>query len=231
MFALLKSTNLVDTEPDDDTNYWKVGTTSFGLTLLNILCIWLAGVFTFWLKEVAPIERKSAFWSRDLKIARQKPREAGAGKIRDGLQAALDLKEKYSIDVGVEDEDPTVQTSHTTLGRTRRRQLSMPISRWEDAIMLDHTPPPVPFPKRIDRASSDGILQRTEALGGFDKASEVLFSNQILPGVDGESMFGSNTNQDPSFQNDLRLSYYPETVPPEEVYQELLWHRYRNPKE
>ena len=52
MFALLEKSRFVEKEPDDDTNYWLVGSTSFGLTLLNILCIWLAGVFTFWLKEV-----------------------------------------------------------------------------------------------------------------------------------------------------------------------------------
>lgn len=231
MFALLDSTRLVDKEPDDDTNYWKVGTTSFGLTLLNILCIWLAGVFTFWLKEVAPIERKNAFWSRDLKIARHPPKEVGTGKIREGLQAAIELKKTYSAEAG-EPDDTTVQAANVL--RRPRRHFTSPTSRWEDALMLDYNPgsslPELPPPdRRLDRANSDGILERTEALGGFDKASEVLFSNQIF-NVNGESMFGSNANQNPSDRSGFQLSYHPETVPPEDVYQEILWRRYRNPK-
>jgi hypothetical protein len=225
MFALLDWSRVVDKEPDDDTNYWRVGSTSFGLTLLNILCIWLAGVFTFWLKEVAPVERKSAFWSRDLKIARQPPKEARSGKIEDGLQAAIDLKKNFGTEI--DKDDLTVKATHN-LGL---RRMSSPTTRWEDALILDHSLESMPR-RRIDRASSEGILERTEALGGMDKASEVLFSNNIF-NVDGESMFGSNVNQDHAYRDVINVGYHPEnpeTVPPEDVYEEFLWHRYRNPK-
>jgi hypothetical protein len=35
----------------DDTDYVTVEGISLALTMINILCIWVSGVFTFWLKK------------------------------------------------------------------------------------------------------------------------------------------------------------------------------------
>ena len=43
----------VEKAPGDNKDYWELGTVSFSLTLANIICIWVAGVFTMWLKEVS----------------------------------------------------------------------------------------------------------------------------------------------------------------------------------
>lgn len=212
MFALLENTRLVDKEPDDLTNYWRVGSTSFGLTLINIVCIWLAGVFTFWLKEVAPVEHKNAFWSRDLKIARQKPQNTGTGKIKDGLQAALDLKKKYDVDM----VDPKGVDQNVKNIRNSRRRVTAS-SKWEDALSLN---PGRNLPdRRIDRANSDGILAETEALGGIERASEVLFNNAWF------SAGGQDDGTPTLFQNGFDLNYRADTVPPEDVMEELLWQR------
>jgi hypothetical protein len=52
MFAILVATGAVERNAGDNEQYWELGTVSFGLTMANIVCIWLTGVFTFWLKEV-----------------------------------------------------------------------------------------------------------------------------------------------------------------------------------
>lgn len=205
MIAFLESVGLLDKESDDDTNYWRVGSISFGLTLTNIVCIWLAGVFTFWLKEVAPIQQKSAFWARDLKIARQKPKEPGTGKIKAGLQAAADLKLKYDADMGQKDKEP----QNFRALRTHRPSST---SKWDDALLFDRGDM-IPG-QRIQRSSSEGILEQTEAMGGIDSASQVLFNNHLFE------------NDEPPSRNSLNMSYHPD-VPPEDVFDEMLWQRRR----
>ena len=49
---------LLDRNEGDTTNYWTIGAISFALTMVNIICILLAGTFAFKLKEVAPIKEK-----------------------------------------------------------------------------------------------------------------------------------------------------------------------------
>ncbi|XP_030381076.1 uncharacterized protein LOC115628943 [Scaptodrosophila lebanonensis] len=45
---------------------------SMGLTLLNIVCVWLMGVVVLRIKEVAPaVRRNHQFWRHDVKIARE----------------------------------------------------------------------------------------------------------------------------------------------------------------
>lgn len=225
MFAVLENTRLVDREPDDDTNYWRVGSTSFGLTLMNIVCIWMAGVFTFWLKEVAPVEQKTAFWSRDLKIARQKSKGTGADKIKDGLKAAYDLRKTYNVDAG--DQHPSLETVNQ---RSSRRRVSAPTSRWDDALRFDRYPTESVAPERgIQRASSEGILAQTEALGGIDKASRFLFNNTLF-GSGGDSINGEPDHENTTRRNRPRLSYHPTEVPPEDIYEEILWGRLGNTK-
>ena len=76
----------------------KNGSISFALTVVNIFCIWVAGILMFRLKEVAPIKTKNTFWTRDLRTAREANREqkvfagADAKILQDGLKAALKLQ-------------------------------------------------------------------------------------------------------------------------------------------
>jgi hypothetical protein len=218
MFALLEGTRLVDREPDDDTNYWRIGSTSFGLTLVNIVCIWMAGVFTFWLKEVAPVEHKNAFWSRDLKIARQKKNEGGAVKIKDGLEAALDLKKKYNANGGAEEQNLDL------FKPSRRRRLAN--SNWEDAIFFDQsahggasTGRSADARRRLRRSNSEGILSQTKALGGIEQASETLFNNTLFS-VGGNSIFGADDDGEMTDLNEW--SYLNGDVPAEDVVHEIL---------
>jgi hypothetical protein len=46
----------------------------------------------FWLKEVTPVQKKNAFWSQDVKIAREdEGRDVDTKKIEDGLEAVIEL--------------------------------------------------------------------------------------------------------------------------------------------
>jgi len=99
-YALMLHTDYVDRNENDDTDYVDTGIISFALTIINIICIWLAGTFTFWMKEVAPIKKQDAFWSRDVIIAREQ-QSNNLGKegkavttINAGLVAANDLKQQ-----------------------------------------------------------------------------------------------------------------------------------------
>lgn len=49
-----------------------LGCMSFCLTLVNVCCIYIMGIFILWVKEVAPIIPKDQkqFWNHDIKIAR-----------------------------------------------------------------------------------------------------------------------------------------------------------------
>lgn len=49
-----------------------LGCMSFCLTLVNVCCIYIMGIFILWIKEVAPIIPKDQkqFWNHDIKIAR-----------------------------------------------------------------------------------------------------------------------------------------------------------------
>lgn len=97
--AILISTGAV--VEDSKNDYVYIGGISFALTIVNIICIWLAGMFMFMVKEVAPTKSKSAFWSRDIKLARTQKTNQGTKDvdlelIRTGLKDALDKEEKKS---------------------------------------------------------------------------------------------------------------------------------------
>uniref|UniRef100_A0A7S2XSZ6 TIGR00341 family protein n=1 Tax=Attheya septentrionalis TaxID=420275 RepID=A0A7S2XSZ6_9STRA len=74
------------------------GTISFVLTVLNIACIWVAGMLMFAIKEVAPTKKKNAFWSRDVQVARElntkaegeQPPPVDISVLRRGLSQAVD---------------------------------------------------------------------------------------------------------------------------------------------
>mmetsp|Transcript_37720 Transcript_37720/g.91634 ORF Transcript_37720/g.91634 Transcript_37720/m.91634 type:complete len:763 (+) Transcript_37720:42-2330(+) len=82
----------------NDEDFITIGAISFALTLVNILCIWVFGIVMFTIKEVAPSEKKSAFWARDIKVARATQKRGSLKKdvdletIKAGLQEALEQK-------------------------------------------------------------------------------------------------------------------------------------------
>ncbi|CAJ1965711.1 unnamed protein product [Cylindrotheca closterium] len=94
-FAILISAGAVD---DNGEDFVTIGAISFVLTLVNILCIWVFGIVMFTIKEVTPSVKKSAFWARDIKVARatQKhgppKKEVDLDTIKAGLQEALEQK-------------------------------------------------------------------------------------------------------------------------------------------
>jgi len=77
-----------------DYIFGQIGGISFALTVVNIICIWLSGMIMFAIKEVAPTKAKSAFWSRDIKVARAQKQdsknEVDVEVIRKGLSDALE---------------------------------------------------------------------------------------------------------------------------------------------
>eukprot|EP00980_Cylindrotheca_fusiformis_P009844 scaffold2177_cov115-Cylindrotheca_fusiformis.AAC.9 len=92
-------------------DFERIGGISFALTIINILCIWVSGMIMFAIKEVAPSESKSAFWSRDIKVARATQKRHGRKKsqvdldaIKEGLQEALARKRDANGNVVVKDK-------------------------------------------------------------------------------------------------------------------------------
>jgi hypothetical protein len=84
----------------------EIGAISFALTVLNIICIWVAGIIMFEIKEVAPTESKGAFWARDIKVARKMNSKGKTGEkplvdasvIRAGLKTALAKKKGEKVE-------------------------------------------------------------------------------------------------------------------------------------
>ncbi|KAL3939225.1 MAG: hypothetical protein SGBAC_006014 [Bacillariaceae sp.] len=84
----------------NDEDFVKIGAISFALTIVNIICIWIFGIVMFTIKEVTPSEKKSAFWARDIKVARATQKRGSLRSdvdmetIKAGLQEALEQKRK-----------------------------------------------------------------------------------------------------------------------------------------
>lgn len=82
----------------DPYNFNFMAGTSFALTMLNIICIWVFAILMFYVKEVAPTRSKTAFWSQDIKVARavQKGSKSSMNleAIKSGLQDAI-MKERH----------------------------------------------------------------------------------------------------------------------------------------
>lgn len=67
-----------DRNPADDNDwfaspqsYADMGGVSLALTLVNIGAIYMSGLIMFKLKEVAPLQNKTAFWQKDIQISRR----------------------------------------------------------------------------------------------------------------------------------------------------------------
>lgn len=52
-YGIMLRTGVATRTSNDDENYEQLGGISLALTVVNIICIWVAGVMTFWLKEVS----------------------------------------------------------------------------------------------------------------------------------------------------------------------------------
>ncbi|EDX03144.1 uncharacterized protein LOC6526227 [Drosophila yakuba] len=66
---------------------------SMGLTLLNIICVWLMGVLVLRIKEVAPaVQRHQKFWRHDVRTARE------VALLDPALQSALDRLDESQLD-------------------------------------------------------------------------------------------------------------------------------------
>lgn len=104
MQAVLIAAGAVESPPSEsDVHFASIGAISFSLTVVNIVCIWMAGIVMFHVKEVSPSENKGAFWARDLRVAREinkkkkegKARPVDAKALRDGIISALSKKNLF----------------------------------------------------------------------------------------------------------------------------------------
>ncbi|CAM9860152.1 unnamed protein product [Scytosiphon promiscuus] len=75
----------------DVKSYVMIGLVSMSLTIVNILSIYVAGVWLFIFKEVAPIKSENSFWSQDMIHARKFQQRLGKGG-GEGGEAAHNLR-------------------------------------------------------------------------------------------------------------------------------------------
>ena len=112
-----------------------LGAISFALTAVNIVCIWLAGIVMFEIKEVAPAKEKSAFWARDLKVARELNKSGSmselppvnVNKISEGIRTALGRRKNKDKDAADSKPVGTVKVLPPVPPR-RASQLRLPMT-------------------------------------------------------------------------------------------------------
>ncbi|CAM9904806.1 unnamed protein product, partial [Sphacelaria rigidula] len=75
----------------DVIEYFTIALISMSLTIVNIFCIYLAGVCLFVFKEVAPIKSENSFWSKDMILAR-KFQQNLTKRQNEGGEAAANLR-------------------------------------------------------------------------------------------------------------------------------------------
>jgi len=202
MYAAMLNLPSVDRNEGDDTDYVRTGGISLALTMVNILCIWLAGTLTFKLKEVAPISRKNAFWSRDIKNYREQ--EDGVTPtvdtevINEGIQAALELQQDAGKDIY--EGDFEIDLNKRKVGAARREGLAA--NAWEDAMFVDQdfgmdgkavvggaAADAIPDETTLEnikrrKTATASLIQNANQLGGLGEAGQTLFDNNLLQGVD-----------------------------------------------
>lgn len=163
MYSFLLQVDAVENDQRSGSDFAVIGTISFALTALNIVCIWLAGLVMFEIKEVSPAQKKSAFWAKDIKVARElnkgrasKPAPVDVSVLKEGIRSAFareesgrQLLKSQESEKGVR---PTPPASPPTLSTT----LEVP------------TTPPAPQRK----AGSDGIASFIRSLWSGGGASQ-----------------------------------------------------------
>jgi uncharacterized hydrophobic protein (TIGR00271 family) len=183
----------------DTTNYWQCGGISFALTLINIVCIWLSGIFAFKLKEVAPLKEKNAFWKTDLKEYREhKDKDADINVINDGIAAAIELRNSVAIhDDLYKGVTADFDISDQRAAEQRRRGLAD--NALEDALFMDNK---VLAQENIvpggainldeaqlqdaadDTALKEDLLNNANKFGCLEDAGRALFDNDLLSSKD-----------------------------------------------
>ena len=183
----------------DNTNYWQCGGISFALTLINIVCIWLSGIFAFKLKEVAPLKEKNAFWKTDLKEYREhKDKDTDINVINDGIAAAIELRNSVAIhDDLYKGVTADFDISDQRAAEQRRRGLAD--NALEDALFMDNK---VLAQENIvpggaidldeaqlqdaadDTALKEDLLNNANKFGCLEDAGRALFDNDLLSGKD-----------------------------------------------
>ncbi|CAN0201079.1 unnamed protein product, partial [Ectocarpus fasciculatus] len=73
----------------DVREYVFIGLISMSLTIVNILSIYVAGVWLFIFKEVAPIKSENSFWSQDMIHARKFQQRLGKNGAEGGEAAHI----------------------------------------------------------------------------------------------------------------------------------------------
>ena len=68
-----------------------IGTLSLTLTLINILCVYLAALGMFKIKEIAPIPGKTQFWKRDVGAAREANKTLKHGEANEEWARAVNI--------------------------------------------------------------------------------------------------------------------------------------------
>ena len=172
----------------DNSDYWFMGGVSFALTLVNIACIWIAGTFTFWLKQVVPLQEKNAFWKKDIAVYRDH-RDEGTDLniINDGIEACLELQNNepdlYNKDLDLTGRKVAVE----------RRQ-GLATNAVEDAFYLDtkalKTDNIVPggainldeaeLQEAADDTLTEDLLNNANKFGCLKDAGKALFDNDLL---------------------------------------------------
>lgn len=141
IYALLLQLGAV--EDADAGRFAIIGAISFALTVVNILCIWFAGLIMFQIKQVAPAEQKNAFWSRDLQVARElnqsneKPPPIDVTILRQGVQYWEQQRNRPGTDPDVRfrpgkasrngADGTTLAAAFATNAKTHRRKWSGPL--------------------------------------------------------------------------------------------------------
>lgn len=210
-FLMLKAPGIERNE-GDDTDYVTTGGISLALTIVNIICIWVSGVFTFWLKEVTPISNKNAFWTRDIKNYREQedgvPPTVNTEVINEGIQAALELQQDAGMDIY--EGDFEIDLNKRKVRAARREGLAT--NAWEDAVFVDQNfgmdgravvggaadgvIPDETTLENIRRRKSAAVslIENANQLGGLGEAGEALFDNNLLQGVDENMVLPSDAD-------------------------------------
>ena len=136
MYELMLLADVATRNEGDETKYWEIGAVSLALTGLNIICIWMGGVFIFWCKQVAPINKKNVFWSEDIKAARENEElHVDTDKIQDGLEAVLELNEgPTGFDLCEKGQYSNFNLTSTPLRGSRRKTFTASVT--DDAFFL-----------------------------------------------------------------------------------------------
>ena len=148
----------------------------------------------FWLKEVAPVRKKNAFWAQDVKIARaDEGRDVDTKKIEDGLEAVMELNKEAPL-AGRADFHRMISApvlSSIQVGEARRKNLAA--NAVEDAFFFggpefagDMGTEIVgahqlndALPEKRRTAMSQSLAMAANKFGGLQGAGEALFDSTL----------------------------------------------------